>query len=74
MPLIEFSTDGIGNGKVSYSIVKFRIRKRWALVSHNTGSACVAAYFTDPGEARLFATTFGLTITEGRAAFAEHPA
>ena len=58
------SSDGIGNGDVSYSLMLSTIRKQWTLVQHTDTMATFDAYFVSEGAARTFAETFGLTITE----------
>lgn len=63
-PFIEYSTTGIGRSNDRhYSLVKFRDRRRWTLIRHD-GAMNAAAYFKTETEARQFADTFGLTITD----------
>lgn len=65
-PFVQASTDRIAFVRtgVTYGLVKFRDRRRWMLIASRTGAATAAAYFRNEAEARDFARSFDLTITE----------
>lgn len=63
-PFWQHTSDGIGTTERSYHLRKARVRRRWTLNRHTPNVIHVAAYFRSEEEARLFADTFGLTITD----------
>lgn len=63
--VFSHSSTRIGRGATSYSILKCRtLRRRWILACSDETAIHFAAYFVSEDEARRFADTFGLTITE----------
>jgi hypothetical protein len=63
--LYTHSSDGIGDGTRSYHVAHApKLRKQWMLMVHTPGMGDIAAYFRDEEQARTFAATFGLTITD----------
>lgn len=63
MAWVEHSSTGIGDADRHYSLIKFSSRRQWMLARHEH-ALHAAAYFRTEAEARTFAATFHLTITD----------
>jgi hypothetical protein len=64
MPWMQYSSEGIGDSATTYFIAKFPKRKQWALGVDDGQVFSIAAYFRTENEARRFAATFDLKISE----------
>lgn len=66
MNWFEATSEQIGNAERMYSVTKYPIRRQWSLSVTTPDVTDIAAYFRSEEQARLFAETFGLTITDHR--------